>query len=149
MTADDPIDEALTELAKRRGTRAADIMNAVFDDFGLTWRNPAYGAEIAAQCRTVTKMTKTNDFGANLASIITRVFAHFGYDHDPAAVLAAVRQHLVGGRPATSGPARPPRPPQTEPTSPVWIGPPGSPTSLWTTEDAEQARRRFREQDGT
>ena len=50
----------------------------------------------------------------------------------------------AGARPAPWRPGRPPAPPQAENPGPVWIGPPGSPSSLISEQEAAERRARDR-----
>ena len=87
----EPMDAVRVALARRRGNRAAEVLEATFDDFGFRWRgNPARG-EIARQ---VCALDETGDFAADLTSVAVGAMAHFGQVCALDEVRAAVRRHL-------------------------------------------------------
>jgi hypothetical protein len=90
--AGEPAHAVRVELARRKATRAAEVLNATFTDFGFGWHDAATAAEVARQARG---LTETGDLAADLATIAAAVFATRGFAHDPAAIRAAVARHLA------------------------------------------------------
>ena len=76
MMADDLIDAVLVQLARRRGDRAAEVLDATFADFGF---NPYYGGHGTEVARQIRALEQTGDFAADLATVAAGVLTHFGH----------------------------------------------------------------------
>lgn len=93
---DDTTEALLVELARRKGRRAATVLDATFADLGFYPHADTHGVEIARQLRA---LHETGDFAADLTTVVAGVLDHFGRPYDPAAAHATVTRHLERGRP--------------------------------------------------